>query len=108
VNKYCDGSHFIHAHRDSERIFGDNPTIVSISFGATRQFILQRVHYDPDNPTKLARNKDESHKDKVFDLESGSVVIMAGSSQKYYSHQVTRDETSNEPRYNLTFREHKC
>jgi len=66
------------------------------------------VHYDPDNPTKLARNKDESHKDKVFDLESGSVVIMAGSSQKYYSHQVTRDEASNEPRYNLTFREHKC
>ena len=108
VNKYCDGTHFIHAHRDSERIFGDNPTIVSLSFGATRQFILQRVHYDPDNPTKLARNKDESHKDIEFDLESGSVVIMAGSSQKYYSHQVTRDETSHEARYNLTFREHKC
>ena len=108
INKYCDGNHFIHAHRDSEEIFGNNPTIVSISFGATRQFILQRVHYDSNNPFSLKRNKDESHKDIVFNLESGSVVIMAGSSQKYYSHQVVRDENSHEARYNLTFRDHKC
>ena len=107
INKYCDGNHFIHAHRDSESIFGNNPTIVSISFGATRQFILQRVFYDENNPSKLTRNKDESHKDIVFDLESGSIVIMAGSSQKYYSHQVVRDPNSHQARYNFTFREHK-
>jgi alkylated DNA repair dioxygenase AlkB len=61
-----------------------------------------------NNPCSLKRNKDESHKDIVFNLESGSVMIMAGSSQKYYSHQVVRDETSHEVRYNLTFRDHKC
>lgn len=108
MNKYCNGNHFISAHRDSEMIFGDNPTIVSVSFGATREFMMQRVHYDVDNPYKLKRNNDEMHKDIVFRLESGSVVIMAGSSQKYYSHQVVRDASSNEVRYNLTFRDHKC
>jgi hypothetical protein len=108
VNKYVNGSHFIHAHRDSEMIFGDNPTIVSVSFGATRQFVLRRVHYDPDNPSKMTRNLDESHKTIELDLESGSIVIMAGSSQKYYSHEVVRDETCTESRYNMTFRDHRC
>jgi alkylated DNA repair dioxygenase AlkB len=108
INKYCDGNHFIHAHRDSEMIFGNNPTIVSVSLGATRQFIMHRVLYDVNNPYKMTRNHDEKEKDIVFDLESGSIVIMAGSSQKYYSHEVVRDENSHEPRYNLTFRDHKC
>lgn len=108
INKYCDGKHFINAHRDSEMIFGNNPTIVSVSFGATRQFVLRRVHYDSNNPFRLTRNNEEKHKDIVFDLESGSIVIMAGSSQKYYSHEVVRDVNCVEARYNLTFRDHKC
>lgn len=108
INKYSDGNHFIHPHRDSEMIFGNNPTIVSVSLGATRQFILRRVHYDSSNPYKLTRNNNEKHKDIVFDLESGSIVIMAGSSQKYYSHEVVRDENCHDVRYNLTFRDHKC
>jgi hypothetical protein len=108
VNKYVNGTHFIHAHRDSETIFGNNPTIVSVSFGATRQFVLRRVFYDPDNPSKMTRNIDESHKTIELDLESGSIVIMAGSSQKYYSHEVVRDIKCTESRYNMTFRDHRC
>jgi hypothetical protein len=76
--------------------------------GATRQFVLRRVHYDPVNPTKMPRNEKEYAKDITLDLESGSIVIMAGSSQKYYSHEVIRDVNCVESRYNLTFREHRC
>lgn len=108
INKYVNGNHFINAHRDSEVIFGNNPTIVSVSFGATRQFVLRRVHYDPENPSRMPRNVEESAKDIVLDLESGSIVIMAGSCQKYYSHEVIRDPNCLESRYNLTFRYHCC
>lgn len=107
VNKYTDGRHFISAHRDSEIIFGNNPTIVSVSFGASRKFVLKRVIYDVQNPQKLIKDVDNSALDKTFDLHTGSIVVMAGSSQKYFSHEILHDPECNQPRFNLTFRNHK-
>lgn len=104
VNKYVDGSHFIRQHKDDEMIFNSNPSIVSISFGATRQFIMQRVKYNEDNPKSMKRNKDETHLDLNISLKHGTILIMGGTSQKYFSHGVPREESCKKERYNMTFR----
>ena len=63
--------------------------------------------YDNDNPSALKpdtlNNKDN------FDilLKSGSLLIMSGSSQKYFSHSIpTEHNYKNNVRYSLTFREY--
>lgn len=104
INKYRDGTDFIPAHRDNEEIFGDNPTIVSLSFGETRTFIMQRVKYSFETPLTTKLNKLEQHLNKSIMLDSGTILIMAGSCQKYFIHQVPKDETCTDVRFNLTFR----
>jgi len=103
INKYRDGSDFIRPHRDSEYLFGDNPTIVSLSVGGQREFMMKRVFYDINNPRKLKENKQEKYLNKKFNLGDGSLLIMAGSTQKFYSHEILKS-TNNDVRYNFTFR----
>lgn len=100
INKYRDGNDFIRPHKDSEIIFGDNPSIVSLSFGDTREFIFKRVFKN-----NLKENKKEKYLNKKFTLKNGSLLIMCGSSQKYFSHEILKTD-SKKPRYNLTFRHH--
>jgi alkylated DNA repair dioxygenase AlkB len=103
INKYRDGNDNIKGHRDDERIFGDNPSIVSLSFGSERDFIMERVQYTEDDP--LSMKLDKCHDlNKCIRLEKGTILIMAGSCQKYYIHKIPKDEGSIETRYNLTFR----
>lgn len=90
INKYNDGNNFIAPHRDSEISFGANPTIVVLSIGENRSL------YFDENDTKNTFS---------FKLMSGSVLIMSGSSQRYYKHYIKKDDTVN-VRYSLTFREH--
>ena len=90
VNKYNDGNNFIAPHRDSELSFGVNPTIIILSIGATRN-----LYFDENNTTNTFS----------FELMSGSILIMSGSSQKYYKHYIKKDDTTS-VRYSLTFREH--
>lgn len=104
INKYNNGSEFINAHKDDEMIFGNNPTIVSVSFGATRYFTIKRVHYDPECPKSTKLNKEEKHLNRTFELQSGDLLIMSGSSQKYFSHEIEKDNDCDNVRYNLTFR----
>lgn len=104
INKYLNGNHSIGHHRDNEKIFGDNPTIVSLSFGAPREFMLRRVHFDKENPKHMKVNKREQHLNIKYILEDCSILIMAGSCQKYFSHSVLKDESCEKPRFNLTFR----
>ena len=87
VNKYPDGNHFISPHRDSPDSFGPTPTIIILSLGETR--------------TLMFENEMEKFS---FDLESGSVFIMGGDSQKNYLHSLLKSDTKN-VRYSLTFRE---
>jgi alkylated DNA repair dioxygenase AlkB len=104
INKYRDGNDYIKRHKDDERIFGDNPTIISLSVGAIRDFKLQRIYYDVNKPCKMKLNKSEKKLNKTFKLESGDILIMAGSTQKYYSHEIVKDDKCKDVRYNLTFR----
>jgi len=87
INKYENGNHHIAPHRDCPKSFGEKPTIIGLSLGDTRTITF------------------ENDKDKInFDLESGSVLIMAGSSQKDYLHSIKKNNSKN-VRYSLTFRE---
>jgi len=86
INYYETGNNFIPPHKDSSLSFGEYPTIVCVSYGDERTMIL--------------KNKEE---DFSFRLKSNSIFIMAGSSQKYYTHEIERKESEN-PRYSLTFR----
>jgi alkylated DNA repair dioxygenase AlkB len=103
INKYRNGDDFIRPHRDSEFLFGDNPTIVSLSIGGSRNFVMKRVHYDEKNIKSLKENKQESHLNRKYVLKNGSLIIMAGSTQKFYSHEIQKS-LCDDVRYNLTFR----
>ena len=89
VNKYPDGKHFISKHRDSAASFGEEPTIIILSLGETRQ---------------LSFEKNETNEKFTYDLEGGSIFIMSGASQKDYMHSLEKSDTTN-VRYSLTFRE---
>ncbi len=106
INKYRDGTDFIRPHKDDTRIFGENPTIVSASFGAQRKFIMKRVHFDSFNPKSMKMNDKERDLNLEIPIENGTIIIMAGACQKYFSHEVPIDASCDKIRYNLTFRHH--
>ncbi len=89
LNYYENGNHSMGWHADNEPELGEKPMIASISLGATRKFKLKH------------RTKDL----KVdCDLESGSLLIMKGETQKYWLHALPKTKKVNSPRLNLTFR----
>ena len=94
INKYRTGNDFITPHRDTNISFGEYPTITSLSFGSSRNLLFKRQKkYENDNDQNLN-----------FKLDSGSLFIMGGSSQKYYTHEIPITDT-DETRYSFTFRE---
>lgn len=89
INKYRNGNDYITAHRDTKISFGEYPTIAGLSLGSERKIIFRR-----NNDNEIIS----------FNLESGSLFIMGGCSQKNYTHEIPTCNT-NEVRYSLTFRE---
>ena len=90
LNLYRDGNDKVSWHADDEKGLGNNPTIASLSLGATRFFDLKHK----DNPELKMR----------IDLTPGSLVIMTGELQHHWLHQIPVQKTIKEPRINLTFR----
>ena len=89
VNWYEHGEHYIGAHTDNEpQIIKDSP-ILSISLGAER---VMRIRF---------KETKEIVEDIV--LENKSYIIMCGSMQKYYTHEIIKSNT-NDKRISLTFR----
>jgi alkylated DNA repair dioxygenase AlkB len=89
VNFYRNGQDGLGWHSDNEACNGLEPTIASVSLGATRRFDMRH------------RKTGETIK---IQLESGSLLVMAGKSQQYWVHQVAKTKRVHEPRINLTFR----
>jgi len=89
LNLYRTGSDSVSWHADDEPELGDEPIIASVSFGAKRTFQFKSI---ADNKERIS-----------VPLESGSVLIMSGASQRAWLHQVPKKKTSTE-RVNLTFR----
>ena len=90
-NYYHDGKDSISYHSDDEHFLGPNPTIVSLSLGGTRDFLM--------------RHKSNKFADKQkFALNSGDMIVMRGSTQTNWMHAIPKRTTSVAPRINITFR----
>ncbi|MGV6832768.1 MAG: alpha-ketoglutarate-dependent dioxygenase AlkB family protein [bacterium] len=90
LNLYRDGNDSNGWHADNEKELGKNPVIASLSFGQPRFFHLKH------------RN-DKSQRLKIL-LENGSLLLMQGTTQHYWLHQIAKTKRKVEPRINLTFR----
>jgi alkylated DNA repair dioxygenase AlkB len=102
INKYENGNNYIHRHRDSVDSFGEYPIIIGLSLGSVRQISFNKVLWDTENPKSIKKDR-ENPINFSFKLEPGSIFIMSGSSQKYFSHEIPKSD-SQEIRYSLTFR----
>ncbi|MDE1465961.1 alpha-ketoglutarate-dependent dioxygenase AlkB family protein [Spartinivicinus poritis] len=95
LNYYRDGADSMGWHSDNEPELGSHPLIASVSFGAVRDFVIRHKHYKTNGlkPVSMA-------------LASGSCLIMAGTTQQYWQHQVPKRSIKKIPdgRINLTFR----
>jgi alkylated DNA repair dioxygenase AlkB len=90
LNYYRDGRDSNGWHADNERELGRNPVIASVSFGAERSFHLQH------NTIKEQKLK--------INMEHGSLLIMKGTTQHFWKHQIPKTAKPIGPRINLTFR----
>lgn len=105
-NKYRDGNDRIRAHRDTNKSFGDKPTIVGLSLGGEREIKFVRIMNTLNDKNIHIYKKDKENKHLNFKqtLEDGSIFIMAGCSQKYFTHEIPQS-SSKDRRYSATFRE---
>lgn len=90
LNYYRDGKDSNGWHADNERELGRNPVIASVSFGAERYFHLQH------NTIKEQKLK--------INLEHVSLLIMKGTTQHFWKHQIPKTAKAIGPRINGTFR----
>lgn len=90
LNQYRDGKDSNGWHADNEKELGINPVIASVSFGAERTFHLKH-------------NTDKSLKKSII-LEHGSLLLMKGTTQHCWKHQIPKTSKPIGSRINLTFR----
>ena len=105
-NKYKTGKDRIRAHRDTEKSFGEKPTIIGLSLGGEREIKFVRIMNTLNDKNIHIYKKDKENKHLNFKqkLEDGSLFIMAGCSQKYFTHEIPQCN-SKDKRYSATFRE---
>ncbi|HWB14206.1 MAG TPA: alpha-ketoglutarate-dependent dioxygenase AlkB [Pirellulales bacterium] len=87
LNRYRSGADSVGMHADNEP--GEGSIIGSLSLGATRTFRIRH------NKTKEAR---------TFKLSHGTLLIMAGTMQQFWKHEVPKTQADVGERINLTFR----
>jgi alkylated DNA repair dioxygenase AlkB len=86
LNRYRSGADSVGLHADDEPGMAD--VIGSLSLGATRMFRIRH------NRTKETR---------TFQLGSGSLVVMAGTVQRFWKHEVPKTNENVGERINLTY-----
>jgi len=87
LNRYRTGQDSIEMHADDEPEMGN--VIGSLSLGATRSFRIRH------NKTKETRSFQAGH---------GTLIIMAGTMQTFWKHEVPKTTENVGERINLTFR----
>jgi alkylated DNA repair dioxygenase AlkB len=91
ANLYRDGSDTVGWHSDDEPELGAEPVIASVSLGAQRDFQIRHKNLSDVPTIKLS-------------LEHGSLLLMRGTTQRDWKHQLPRRKKVSKPRINLTFR----
>jgi alkylated DNA repair dioxygenase AlkB len=89
LNLYHDGREGMGWHSDDEKSLVRDGCIASMSFGAARKFSF--------------RHKRTRETVSVM-LEDGSLLVMAGTTQTHWHHQLPKSTKVVSPRINLTFR----
>lgn len=90
LNLYRNQHDSVGWHSDNERELGRSPAIASVSLGATRSFRL--------------RHRERLHAPVNISLTDGSLLLMAGDTQRNWQHAVPKETREKGPRINLTFR----
>ena len=90
LNNYRDGRDSNGWHADNEKELGRNPIIASVSFGSERVF-------------QMKHNTIKELKQNII-LEHGSLLIMKGTTQHFWKHQIPKTAKPISERINLTFR----
>jgi alkylated DNA repair dioxygenase AlkB len=91
LNCYRDERDSMGLHADDEPELGLRPVIASLSLGAERVFRFRHRHDRTLKPLRLP-------------LPAGSVLLMAGDTQRNWKHELPRQSRPCGPRVNLTFR----
>lgn len=89
LNLYHSGEEGMAWHSDDEKSLGKDTVIASLSFGAERKFAFKH-------------KKDKQVVSMV--LESGSLLVMKGTTQTHWLHRLPPTTKVTRPRVNLTFR----
>lgn len=89
-NLYRNGQDSVGWHADDERELGKQPVIASLSLGASRTFQL--------------KHKNKPNLRHKMSLSSGSLLVMQGTTQQFWLHQVPKEPKVSQARINLTFR----
>jgi alkylated DNA repair dioxygenase AlkB len=92
LNYYRDNNDSMAFHSDDEKELGPEPKIASLTFGDQRVFVFKH---------KL----DKNFPNVSVPLNSGSVLLMKGKTQKFWKHAIHRETRPCGPRINLTFRQ---
>ena len=96
ANLYRDGNDSMGWHSDDEPELGPQPLIASLSLGAERRFRFRR---------RRARGEPTWPGDTLeLRLPHGSLLRMAGDTQRLYRHDLPKMRAVVAPRINLTFR----
>ena len=89
LNRYRNERDSMGMHSDDEPELGTDPVIASLSYGATRSFILR--HKRDKRTVRLP-------------LEDGSLLLMSGQLQRNWLHGINKTTRAVGERLNLTFR----
>jgi len=89
LNLYHNGEEGMSWHSDDEKELGKDTTIASVSLGAEREFLFK--HKTTGQLVSI-------------NLESGSLLVMKGSTQSHWLHSLPKRAKIKAPRINLTFR----
>jgi alkylated DNA repair dioxygenase AlkB len=91
LNYYRDNRDSMGFHSDNEPELGVRPIIASLSLGEERTFVMK---HKIDKLLKPVRMR----------LASGSLLLMKGETQRYWTHGIVKESRPCGPRVNLTFR----
>ena len=103
LNLYNDGTEHVSWHTDQDvALYGDSPTIASVSFGAEREFVLRRM---VGVPYSASWRPCEPREHLRYVLRDGDVLVMRGATQRYFEHALLKaGHTTYGSRVNITFR----
>lgn len=94
ANLYRNGNDSMGWHSDDESELGTQPTIASVSLGTERRFRFRRREPRGSRATPSVG----------LVLAHGSLLCMAGDTQRHYQHDLPKSVEVVGPRINLTFR----